>query len=485
MSSVFAVRRCLAVGVAAIAADAVLSASGLIASRHLATADVGSMSLPRLLALLVGLALLALTPRLWRDPRPGAALAIAGLLLLAVVNALSASWYGQAVPEAGVALLLVSGSTILAFRRPPAADGVGDRAHDLAGVRAIVAAHGEDSIAPFILRPDKAFHFAAGGVLAYRVIGRTAVVSGDPVAPDGSERDVLASFRALAHAHGWDVVLYGASSRHLETYRNLGLHAMCVGEEAVVDPSRFSLEGRAVRKLRQSVHRVERHGWEITARDGREIDRDLEAEIDALEHNWRATKSRIIGFSMGMGTAEGGVQPGDLYLLARSPGGELGAVMRFIAHRGKLSLDTMRRIGETPNGLNEALVCRALEVARRRSVAEVSLNYAGLAHLVRNEVPRRALVRKALRFGISVLGRHFQMERLVRFNDKFSPNWRPRYLVYESALALPRTVFRVLEAEGYVNQRARRRPPPQGQRWGRAMPRAQQPAARPESQYSR
>ena len=35
--------------------------------------------------------------------------------------------------------------------------------------------------------------------------------------------------------------------------------------------------------------------------------------------------------------------------------------MRFLAHRDKLSLDTMRRVGETPNGLNEALVCHALE----------------------------------------------------------------------------------------------------------------------------
>ena len=57
--------------------------------------------------------------------------------------------------------------------------------------------------------------------------------------------------------------------------------------------------------------------------------------------------------------------------------------MHFISHCGKLSLDTMRRVGETPNGLNEALVCRALEVAGARRIPEVSLNYAGLAHLVR------------------------------------------------------------------------------------------------------
>jgi lysyl-tRNA synthetase class 2 len=45
------------------------------------------------------------------------------------------------------------------------------------------------------------------------------------------------------------------------------------------------------------------------------------------------------------------------------------------------------------------------------------------------------------------------MDRLVRFNEKFSPEWRPRYLVYESRLGLARTVLRVLQAEGYVPQR--------------------------------
>ena len=56
------------------------------------------------------------------------------------------------------------------------------------------------------------------------------------------------------------------------------------------------------------------------------------------------------------------------------------------------------------------------------------------------------------------------MDRLVLFNQKFFPSWRPRYLIYESRAALPRSAFRVLQAEGYL-PRPGTRPEPGGEPW--------------------
>jgi lysyl-tRNA synthetase class 2 len=344
---------------------------------------------------------------------------------------------------------------VTALRYGPRADPV-VRQHadyDLFAASAIVERHGHDSLSPFILRPDKTFQFAAGAVLAYRVIGATAIVSGDPIGPEDGVSRLLASFVRFAHAQGWRVVLWGTSARYLSSYRALGLRQLCAGEEAVVYPAGFSLHGRSVRKLRQSVHRLERRGWKILAREGCDLDEELELEIDALELAWRASKARMLGFAMGMGEFRSTARPRDLYLLARAPDGELGAVMHFISHCGKLSLDTMRRVGETPNGLNEALVCHALEIARERGIAEVSLNYAGLAHLVREGPHGNPMKRLLTRAAIGTLGRRFQMQRLVRFNEKFSPEWRPRYLIFESRMGLPAAVLSVLRAEGYIQPR--------------------------------
>jgi lysylphosphatidylglycerol synthetase-like protein (DUF2156 family) len=376
--------------------------------------------------------------------------------------------------------VLIGGATaisVLALRSLVAPAPAANRhlEHEYRAARAILDAHGSDSLSPFLLRPDKALMFAAGGVLSYRVIGGTAVVSADPVGPPGAAARVLAGFSDQARRRGWQVVVWGAGERHLDAYRRLGFSAACVGEEAFVDPRSFSLDGRAVRKLRQSVHRVQRRGWEIAVRDGRRIDAELEAEIEALSARWRLAHPRVHGFAMGMGPFSGQLRADDLYLLARSPQGQLGAVMRFVTCGPGLSLDTMQRVGETPNGLNEALVAGALAAARERGVVEVSLNYAGLAHLLRREPTARA-ARTLTRLALAPLHRRFQMDRLVRFNDKFSPQWRPRYLVFESRIALPRAIVSVLVAEGYVTLPRRPRLP---HAFPKALPRALTTRTRP------
>ena len=488
------------------------------------------------LALILGAALLALIPGLWRGTRTAVSLTSIGLVALAALNA-GHGRLGEAIVAACLALMLTAGRsafplgcsnrprpaialaalgawglaagailsapdvrhtaghvlarvlhhpvahslTVASAPRPPGEWGAlidvliaGAAAisvlalrslvrpatstnrhleHEYRAARAIVDAHGTDSLSPFLLRPDKALAFAAGGVLAYRVIGGTAVISADPVAPAGATGEVLSAFRDQARRRGWQIVLWGAAETHLEAYRALGLHAMCVGEEAFVDPRTFTLEGRAVRKLRQSVHRVTRRGWTISAYDGRELDAWLESEIELVAQRWHDDHPHVHGFAMGMGSFTSALRPDDLYVLARSPSGELGGVMRFVTCGDTLSLDTMHRVGETPNGLNEALVARAMAEAGRRGVVEVSLNYAGLAHLIRREPSSNRAARTLTRLAVAPLHRRFQMDRLVRFNEKFSPQWRPRYLVYESRAALPLTIARVLQAEGYLPRR--------------------------------
>jgi lysyl-tRNA synthetase class 2 len=217
-----------------------------------------------------------------------------------------------------------------------------------------------------------------------------------------------------------------------------------------------------VRKVRQSVRRVERRGWTIeTARSG-DLSPAAVAEIRRVQDGWAQAQSSLTGFAMSLGRLWGAAEDADcLYVLARDAGGRVAGFLHFLPYAGGLSLDAMRRLGDEPNGLNEAMVVRALEYAREHGMHEVSLNFAGLAHVMAADSAltlRWRLVRLLLR----VAHDRFQLERLVRFNDKFFPVWRPRFLAYRTRAELPLAVLRVLQAEAYV------RPPrarPLAARW--------------------
>lgn len=354
-----------------------------------------------------------------------------------------------------VLLGIAAGSLIVLLRAilAPARARTGHDAREHSRVAALVAAHGEDSIAPFALRADKAFHFAHGGALSYRTLRETAVVAGDPIGPDGSAGPIMASFLDHAGRQDWDVVLLGATAEHLDDYSALGLRTLEVGREAIVDPRTFTLDSPAAKTVRKAVSRVQRHGWSVELVTGAELDGRLAAELAAVETAWRRGRSRLYGFAMAHDRLWGAPEDADdLYVLARNPDGEVRAFQRYVHYRRGFSLDAMRRLDDEPNGIADTLVAAALGRARELGCTEVSLNFSSFAHLMAADTLERRSHRVA-RWLLRRFHGRFQLERLARFAQKFSPEWRPRYLVYTARTRLPLAAIRVLQAEAYLYTR--------------------------------
>jgi lysyl-tRNA synthetase, class II len=351
------------------------------------------------------------------------------------------------------------------LRPAPAREGHSAAEHEVAV--AIVKRFGDDSLAPFVLREDKAFFFAHDGFLAYRTLRETAVVSGDPIGPPGSAQPILAEFLRHADNHGWRVAVAAASPALAAGAPDLGLRALQVGCEAVVDVFAFTLEGRAIRKVRQAVARVERHGWRCEIVTERDLDERRRSQIAALEREFRSTHSRITGFAMSLGRIWGAPEDDEaLYALGWDQTGGLGALIRFGAYRRGLSLDAVRRRADMPNGVCEALVVCAIEAARAAGRPEVSLNFAGFAHIMSPTRPLRPAER-VLRLVLNLVHSRFQLERLAAWSDHFRPEWRPRYVLYGGHDELARSGLRVLQAEQYLPSRP---VPPLKPRWEPVLP---------------
>jgi lysyl-tRNA synthetase class 2 len=319
-------------------------------------------------------------------------------------------------------------------------------------VRTLVARWGADTLAPFALREDKSYFFSESrrALLAYRVVGGVAIASGDPIGPRDELAGLVGRFLEFAHERGWRVAILGASEKALALYRSYGLRALYHGDEAVVDPAGFSLEGRPIRKVRQSVHRLERAGFTVAVLRPSEIVPALRDELDGVACEWRGANPER-GFAMALDALFGLGDEEALFVVGFDPSGRVGGFLHFavVPAGGALSLSSMPRLRTTPNGLNEWLICTALEWARASGYGRVSLNFSPFAALLapEAELSRGQRVQAA---ALRSLKGHFQLDNLLLFNRKFFPSWQPRFVVYERRRDLPRVGIAALAAESYL-----------------------------------
>ena len=319
-------------------------------------------------------------------------------------------------------------------------------------VRRIVTEHGSDTLSYFTLRSDVRHFFSANAaaVCAYRVQGRVLVVAGDPVGPDDAIAELMKDLALFAEARGLRIAMLGVGERFRATYRDVGLRAIYIGDEAVVETATFSLEGRPIRKVRQSVTRLGAAGYRCDVVTLGAMSAEMVAQMDAISHTWRAGADER-GFSMAMDRICPIDSPESLVAIARDTDGLIRGFLHFVpcGPRAAVSLSAMRRDRSTPNGLTEFLVAESIGQLRARGIAEVSLNFASFARFIRSP---RNMAERALGWLVCVANRHFQTESLYRFNAKFFPDWRPRYLMFEGVTSLPSAGIAALRVEGQIPQ---------------------------------
>ena len=377
----------------------------------------------------------------------GAALAAIAAILVSVE--LRGAELPHTAADALSGIGIAVGVTALYFWLRPFGQAVAQTVGERRAARALVETYGSDSLAFFALRRDKSYLFSPSrrAFLAYRVVAGTALVSGDPVGDDAEIDALLDELRRIVRAHGWRVAVVGASEEHLDRYRGLGLKPVPIGEEAVVRPAEFSLEGRAIRKVRQSVSRLRKAGYSFQVVAADEVRPALEAELGDVSAAWRRGQPER-GFTMAIDDLH---VPGTVLALAVAPDGHVGGFLHLAPSPagGGWSLSTMRRRPDAPNGLTEFLVVEAAAWGRETGATELSLNFCALTDFLAPErltTPLHRIVRRGLLLADNV----FQLERLYVFNRKFFPEWRRRYICVERFTDLPAVGLAYLHAESLL-----------------------------------
>jgi lysyl-tRNA synthetase class 2 len=367
--------------------------------------------------------------------------------------------FGEWFPLSVLILGIAGVTWVLAAALAPWRHRVRQEVEELRLAHDLVATWGADTLAPFVLRADKSYFFSGDrrAFLAYKVVGGVAIVSGDPIGPADALEGLVEGFIAHAHGRDWRIAILGASERFLGLYREHGLHALYHGDEAVVDTAAFALEGRAIRKVRQSVHRLEAAGYRVRIMRPGEIDGGLRAELDQIARSWRHGEPNR-GFVMALDALFRLEDEDAVFVIGLGADGRPAGFLHFaLTPAGSaLSLSSMPRLRSTPNGFNEWLVCEAIAWAREHGYARVSLNFAPFAALLAPEAELGALQKVERRALLALKGR-FQLDNLLVFNRKFLPAWERRFVVYERRRDLPRVGIAALAAEAYLPWSGRER----------------------------
>jgi lysyl-tRNA synthetase class 2 len=341
------------------------------------------------------------------------------------------AWVPLGVALVTAAALIAAAAPILrplTHPRQPATGMLRNRAHRL------VTRYGADSLSALTLGDDVHHLFSPDrrAFLGYRIQRGVLVVSGDPVGPPDAIRDLVIELFRHAERHGLRVAVIGASAPLADTFREAGMRATYIGDEAIVRSAAFTLNGQAMRTIRESVESVVNDGYHSESLRVATLAADTVAELDRL--------------LQGSGTTSA---PGSRVVVARDRSNIARgiAILAPCADESTLALTHLHVDPTTPSALKDFLVCEAIVTAQRAGVAYLSLNFIPFGTPLESpQTPTHHLLGIMLRR----IHRAPSAARAQRFNARFLPEWTPRYMMSESWHATPRAALAVLELEGHL-----------------------------------
>jgi phosphatidylglycerol lysyltransferase len=309
--------------------------------------------------------------------------------------------------------------------------------------RAIIQACGNSSLDFFKFWPDKLFFFPreVRGVVSYRIVGRVALVLGDPNVCGERFGTALDGFLDFCDLNDWEPAFHQVGEQYLADYRARGLRFFKIGEEAVVDLTTWSLDRPGLKELRYLVRRSQRENYRFEVLEPPLPD-DVVEELADVSNEWLSLPGRREhGFTQGQ-FSRAYVRSTPVALI-RDPTGKVVAFANLIPSGvpGQATIDLMRRRHQ-PYGAMDVLFALLFQWLREQGYTSFSLGLAPLSGvdlpLVGTDPIREHFFRLIEPF--------FSVQGLRHFKAKFDPRWEPRFLVFRSASALPAIGLALLKA---------------------------------------
>jgi len=290
--------------------------------------------------------------------------------------------------------------------------------------------------------PGNAYWFSSNGqvVIAYRVVNGVAITTSDPVGPRDLAEGAVGDFTRFCDDHGLTPVFYSVHEQWRDFFERSGWQTMAVGEETLIRPRDWSTTGRKWQDIRTSISRAARADVRAEWTTYRALSPSAMTQIVAMSEQWVAEKGLPeMGFTLG-GLEELRDPEVSLMIAVDSDDRVLAVTSWLPTYRDGAvigwTLDFMRRVPESINGVMEFLIAQVAERMRDDSAIEfLSLSAAPLARSGATE-DDLGLAPRVLAFMGVALEPVYGFRSLLAFKQKFQPEIHPVFMAYPDPVAL-------------------------------------------------
>ena len=276
---------------------------------------------------------------------------------------------------------------------------------------------------------------ARDAFIMYAITAQFWIAMGNPVGNKASIEALLYAFLQHANRYSAKAVFYQTSEEWLPAYLDLGLSMFKLGEEAFVDLTTFSLQGKSRDNQRSAVNKFSRLGYPFEILTGLEVENAL-PQLRQISDAWLANKNTCEKcFSIGF-FAESYIKNCDVAVIKDEAGNiKAFANIWLTKDKAELSIDLMRYDPDSPNGMMDYLFAELMLWGKAENYQWLCLGMAPLAGL-----DNRPLAPVWNKVGATLFkhGEHFyNFAGLYAYKAKFSPQWHPRYLAAPAGLSVP------------------------------------------------
>jgi len=304
--------------------------------------------------------------------------------------------------------------------------------------RLIVEQYGRHSLDYFKIWPDKSYFFSSSqnAFLAYRVGAHFAVVLGDPVGPENEIEELIRSFKNLCDENDWGIAFHQALPDFLPIYEKLGFKKLKIGDDAIVDLSTFTLEGKKGKELRHAVNKLEKEGFH-TAHFDPPLSPEVLKQAKEISDDWLKIEGRRERrFTLGLFEPEYVRSTPILAVVDQQ--GTMQAFVNIIPsyRKGEATIDLMRHRSDSPYGVMDYLLIKLFFHCKEKGFQIFSLGMAPMSGFQEHENP--SVEERAIHYFFQHMNFLFSFKGLRFYKAKFASWWEPKYVIYQNALDLAR-----------------------------------------------